>query len=152
MSDLFGNPDRLATAQASATAVDLFTATAERIAYEGGRNVAQVRAEVVSGDGIALAYCAACRCTDLPPIGKHIRAVSPDACHPCVRCGDQSLGRPCDHCGDPRPTRQTCGTCGAAFLAKPRTPATCNICRQRSLACDDCGSAHGPNGACGGGF
>ena len=49
MSDLFGNADRLETAEASATAVDLFTATAERIAYEGGRNVAQARAELVFG-------------------------------------------------------------------------------------------------------
>jgi hypothetical protein len=47
MSDLFGNPDPVATSpKASAAAVSLFDAAAERIAYEGGRNVAQVRAEI----------------------------------------------------------------------------------------------------------
>jgi len=60
---------------------DLFEAAAERIAYEGGRNVAQVRTELVFGT-----------------IGHAV---------------------------------QSCVTCGAAFLAKPRTPATCNLCRAR---------------------
>lgn len=81
MSDLFGNPDRLETAEASATAVDLFTATAERIAYEGDRNVSQVRVELTHG----------------------------------------TLGH----------AVQSCVTCGSSFLAKPRTPATCNLCRAK---------------------
>jgi hypothetical protein len=60
---------------------DLFEAAAERIAYEGGRNVAQVKTEIVFGT-----------------IGHAV---------------------------------QSCSTCGAAFLAKPRTPATCNLCRAK---------------------
>jgi hypothetical protein len=46
---------------------------------------------------------------------------------------------------------QRCKRCGSPFIAAPRADATCNLCR-RSSACSDCGSAHGPNGACGGGF
>jgi hypothetical protein len=50
MSDLFGNPDPLETSKgAPAIAVSLFDSAAERIAYEGGRNVAQVRSELVFG-------------------------------------------------------------------------------------------------------
>lgn len=47
MADLLGNPDRLEARQESApSSVSLFDATAETIAYESGRNVAQVRAEI----------------------------------------------------------------------------------------------------------
>lgn len=61
MSDLFGSPDRLETSSVSAVAVSLFDATAERIAYEGGRNVAQVRTELVNGTiGHAIQTCCSC--------------------------------------------------------------------------------------------
>ena len=141
MSDLFGNPDRLETAQASATAVNLFTATAERIAYEGGfslrcddcgtvddecfchgatatripraeggRNVAQVRAEIV--------------------FGKPSPYDTAEAALLRQRLGGAQVRLP-----DDKPLgaseKQTCVTCGAAFLAKPRTPATCNLCRAK---------------------
>ena len=46
MADLFGNPDALETQPAPAVAVDLFAAAAEAIAFEGGRNVAQVKVEL----------------------------------------------------------------------------------------------------------
>jgi hypothetical protein len=46
---------------------------------------------------------------------------------------------------------QTCASCGGTFIAAPRADSTCNLCR-RGRACADCGSAHGANGACGGGF
>jgi hypothetical protein len=52
MSDLFGNPDPLpASTKAPAVAVSLFDAAAEKIAYEGGRNVAQVRIELQGHTG-----------------------------------------------------------------------------------------------------
>lgn len=51
MADLFGNPDRLETRNAKAERVSLFDAAAESIAYENGRNVAQVRTELVHGLG-----------------------------------------------------------------------------------------------------
>lgn len=37
---------------------------------------------------VALPYCKPCRSEDMPPIAKHIKPVKPNACHPCVRCGD----------------------------------------------------------------
>lgn len=81
MPDLFGNEDRPETSPSKGVSVSLFDHAAEHIAYEGGRNVAQVRVELTHG----------------------------------------TLGH----------AVQSCVTCGAAFLAKPRTPATCNLCRAR---------------------
>jgi hypothetical protein len=50
MSDLFGNPDCLEMSpKAPAVALSLFDAAAERIAYENGRNVTQVRIEIQHG-------------------------------------------------------------------------------------------------------
>lgn len=80
MPDLFGNEDRIETSSARATAVSLFEHAAEHIAVDSGRNVAQVKTELVFGT-----------------IGHEI---------------------------------QSCVTCGSRFLAKPRTPSTCNLCRR----------------------
>lgn len=61
MPDLFGNPDRLETAAMKGVAVSLFDATAERLAYESGRNVAQVRTELVHGSfAHAVQTCRVC--------------------------------------------------------------------------------------------
>lgn len=49
MSDLFGNPDRLETRGGKGVALSLFDAAAEGVALETGRNVAQVRSELVFG-------------------------------------------------------------------------------------------------------
>jgi hypothetical protein len=65
MPDLFGNPDPRETSQgAPAVAVSLFDATAERIAYEGGRNVSQVAIELKHGTlEHAVQTCRACGAT-----------------------------------------------------------------------------------------
>lgn len=83
MPDLFGNPDRLETANGKAVSVSLFDAAAEALAYESGRALSQVRTELVHG------------------------------------------------ASDPR-CAQCCTTCGAWFVAVPRLPATCNLCRRHA--------------------
>ena len=65
MSDLFGNPDPLATSKgAPAVAVTLFDAAAERIAYDDGRALSQVRTELVHGKfGYDVQTCGRCGAT-----------------------------------------------------------------------------------------
>jgi len=118
MADLFGNPDRLETAPAKAAAVSLFDAAAERIAYEGGRNVAQVRSELAGYATIDVVYDRSST-SDVRPLFYDTEA---EACTASVRTGRAVvLAR----------DLQTCVTCGATFHAAPRDPATCNLCRRK---------------------
>jgi len=85
MPDLFGNEDRLETSPSKGVSVSLFEHTAERISYEGGRNVEQVRIELVHGT-----------------IDSHVQS--------CERCGGRFLAKPrvpavCNLCE--RGTRRT---------------------------------------------
>lgn len=115
MADLFGNPDRLETAQASAAAVDLFTATAERIAYEGGFSLRCDECGTVDDE----CFCHGATATRIPRAegGRNVAQVRVELTH-------GTLGHEV----------QSCVTCGASFFAKPRTPATCNLCRAKVTA------------------
>jgi hypothetical protein len=80
---------------------DLFTAAAEREALSSGRPLSQELAEIKGA----------------PTIVPGIFTVE---------------GPRFDLTFEPaRLARQTCGTCAASFIAKPRTPATCNLCRAK---------------------
>ena len=104
MPDLFGNPDRMASGSAPAIAVDLFTATAERLAYESGRPLSQERTELTQG-------CEDCGRVNAAPSHWNDGLFSSRLCET---------------------KRQTCMVCDASFIAKPRADSTCNLCRRKA--------------------
>lgn len=111
MPDLFGNPDRLATTASKGEAVSLFDATAERIAYEGGFSLRCDDCGTIDDE----CFCIGATATRIPNEGgRNVAQVRAELTH-------GTLGH----------AVQSCVTCGASFFAKPRTPATCNLCRAK---------------------
>jgi DNA-directed RNA polymerase subunit RPC12/RpoP len=89
---------------------DLFEAAAERIAYEGGFSLRCDDCGTVDDE----CFCIGATATRIPNKGgRNVAQVRIELKH-----------------GTLDSTVQTCATCGSAFMAKPRTPAVCNLCRR----------------------
>lgn len=116
-TDLFGNPDRMESGSAPAIAVDLFTATAERLAYESGRALSQERADLFATIDVVTDRS---RTSDVRPL---FYDTAEEAYAASVRTG-RAVVRARE--------LQTCKACGASFHAHPRADSTCNLCRRKA--------------------
>ena len=102
---------------------DLFEAAAERIAYEGGRNVNQVRIELEHGDSPEL------------PWSETTQPFVPT--FPAVELEGDPLAQPwySDVLGAHVPNGASvykCEKCGATFVTRRANATTCNLCRRKT--------------------
>ena len=117
MPDLFGNEDAFTASSApAAVALSLFDAAAESLAYENGRNVVQVRSEIVFGSFAHDAQtCRACGVA-------FFAAARPDkTCNLCRRIAGRALE------ATPKECVFECLTCGEEFRSAQAHPVKCEL-------------------------